>query len=136
MVPLLPALSVVVLSALLPHGQSDALASARERDVAANVLALSVSAAAPHTVPAPLRDEDLPWCVSADDPRCAPLHTDAGRLGSDTSAAFTASQPHEGTTLPSAASCETRTPRSGLAPRPGISHRVERPPRSIVHSAA
>jgi hypothetical protein len=126
----------VVLSALLPHGQSDALASARERDVAANVLALSVHAAVGHTAPAPLGDEDLPWCVSADDPRCAPLHTDAGRLGSETSAAFTASQPHESTTLQPTASCETRTPRSGLAPRSGISHRIERPPRSIVHSAA
>jgi hypothetical protein len=136
MVPLLPALSVVVLSALLPHGPSDAYASAGERDVATSLIALSVNVAAEHAAPAPLGEEDLPWCVSADDPRCAPLHSDAGRLGSDTSTGFTASQAHDDAALARGPSSETRTPRSGLAPRPGISHRIERPPRLASFSAA
>jgi hypothetical protein len=136
MIPLLPALSVVVLSALLPHGTSDAYASPGERDIVADVLALSVNAAAEHAAPAPLREEDLPWCVSADDPRCAPLHPDAGRLGSETSAAFTASQSNASSTPRAFAASEARTPHSGLAPRLGVSHRVERPPRLAHDSAA
>jgi hypothetical protein len=134
MVALLPALSVVVLSALLPQGPHDVHASAR--DDGANEGLLIAQSAREHSAPiandgapVPLREEDLPWCVSADDPRCAPLHNDAGRFGSDSSVGFTAAQPHADALPPKPPACETWTPSSGLAPRLGVSHRVERPPR-------
>jgi hypothetical protein len=134
MVPLLPALSVVVLSALLPHGPRDALAreDAAQRMVELKCAACVATAGA--AAPAPLRDDELPWCVSADDPRCAPLHSDPARLGSDTSIAFTASQPGAQSVAPQPRRPAAWTARSGLAPRPGVSARVERPPRAVTRS--
>ena len=122
MVPLLPALSVVVLSALLPHGPSDAHARQGAtlidwRTCAPGALCAGAGGIAEGSAPAPLREDDLPWCVSADDPRCAPLHPDAGRVGNDTTVAFPASQPYAQAAPPAPAHSATWTPRSGLAPR-------------------
>jgi len=75
-------------------------------------------------------DDELPWCVSAEDPRCAPLHHGAGPLGAP--ARFTATPAYGGaaTTPELRLVGQNTTPRIGLAPRLGVKHRVERPPRA------
>jgi hypothetical protein len=83
---------------------------------------------AAHAAVPPLREEELPWCVSADDPRCAPLHHDAAPtqlVGRMLVTAY-ADAPVRGE-LPNGS--QIFTPRSGLNPQPGVQARVERPPR-------
>jgi hypothetical protein len=82
----------------------------------------------PSEAPSPMRDEDLPWCASAEDPRCAPLHGDSTSIRialRHPLAAASAFAPQR----PSASDDGKFTPNAGLAPRAGISNRVERPPR-------
>jgi putative hemolysin len=85
--------------------------------------------AARPTVP-PLREEDLPWCVSADDPRCAPLHHDSAPTQLVARLMVTA---HADTpardNLPNGS--QALTPHTGLTPRPGVQERIERPPRTL-----
>jgi hypothetical protein len=84
-------------------------------------------------LPSPLRDEELPWCASSDDPRCAPLHDNSvpSSVGVriapalDTSASWSepiASAEHE------------FIPHAGLLPSAGQFSRLERPPRSVRRS--
>jgi hypothetical protein len=74
-------------------------------------------------------DDELPWCVSADDPRCSPLRHDAPPLP-------IATRPIPGaaaeaiTPPPPVIAAQRFTAHSGLAPRPGVASRVERPPRT------
>jgi hypothetical protein len=75
------------------------------------------------------REDELPWCVSADDPRCAPLHHGSGPLSTErriTAGVFATVSPP--TIL--AESVRTVTACVGLLPHPGVHHRVERPPRA------
>jgi hypothetical protein len=84
---------------------------------------------APTRQAAPPPEDELPWCVSAEDPRCAPLHTDSGPLSTErriTAGVFaTVASP-----LNVAESARTFTTCVGLVPHPGVHHRVERPPRA------
>ena len=85
-----------------------------------------------HAAPArqaPPREDELPWCVSADDPRCAPLHNDSGPLSTERriTAGLFATAPCP---LIVAESARTFTTCVGLLPHPGVHHRVERPPRA------
>jgi len=91
---------------------------------------LTARVAPPSEAPSPTRDEDLPWCASAEDPRCAPLHGDSSSIH------MALRHPMAATASPAArrpieADDCTFTPDAGLAARPGISNRVERPPRRI-----
>jgi hypothetical protein len=143
---LIPTFGIVVLAALLPQTASAANARESEQDNA-NILRVANpagSASAPalrgvsfpraeQTRNAPLRDEELPWCISANDPRCAPLNTgDTGKGPFDGDARVVLSAADTGA---DAAQLPLRsqsfTPRAGLHPRHGVSHRVERPPRAI-----
>ena len=81
-------------------------------------------------VPAPPREEDLPWCASADDPRCAPLPGDSTALRLALRQPLAAAA----ATLPRSTAVTGEfafTPRTGLVPHAGIRNRVERPPRPI-----
>jgi hypothetical protein len=80
-------------------------------------------------LPSPLRDEELPWCASADDPRCAPL--DNSRAPS--SVGVRKAPAIEVAALPTEAIAEAAhdfMPHAGLAPSAGTSSRLERPPRA------
>jgi hypothetical protein len=77
----------------------------------------------------PLRDDELPWCVSADDPRCAPLHHGAEPISVASRQAATADADAPVRIVPNARA-QVFTPDPGLAPHPGIAHRIERPPRA------
>ena len=80
-------------------------------------------------VPTPLREEDLPWCASAEDPRCAPLHGDTGSLAigirQATAVAADAVVPRR-----APVGDERFTPNLGLHPHAGVASRIERPPRA------
>jgi len=78
----------------------------------------------------PLRDEEPAWCVSADDPRCAPLHKDGAHhtLALRIAAAAEAFAP--ALPAPPPAKAHDGTPSMGPRPCVGVSHRVERPPRA------
>jgi hypothetical protein len=77
----------------------------------------------------PSGDEDLPWCTSADDPRCSRPHDDAVPLQV---ASRLAAAAHVEITTPSwvDAGEQKLTPSTGLAPRAGVPIKVERPPRA------
>ncbi|MFI5307557.1 MAG: hypothetical protein ACHQ53_09405 [Polyangiales bacterium] len=77
----------------------------------------------------PLRDEDLPWCVNAGDPRCAPLHKDAAHHAFGLRTVVAADAFAVALPAPRAGVEQSRTPRASLCPRAGVSSRVERPPR-------
>jgi hypothetical protein len=85
--------------------------------------------APPSATPSPLRDEDLPWCTNADDPRCSPLN------GSGSAPSVGLRQPaaiHSVTPAPDHLSeVELEfNPQLGLYPSAGEGSRVERPPRA------
>ena len=88
-----------------------------------------LAAAAQTDAPAPLGDDELPWCTGADDPRCAPLHGDstALRLALRQPLAAAAGAGAERTAQGEESS--EPTPHAGLLPRAGIRQRIERPPR-------
>jgi hypothetical protein len=120
-----PITALAVLGAALSLTQSALAQSAMcvEQEFAA-----SIERAAAPEAPAPLRDEDLPWCTGADDPRCAPLH------GDSTALRLALRQPLAAATVAlrasTASAAESQfTPRTGPVPHAGIRHRVERPPR-------
>jgi hypothetical protein len=121
------ALAVLAAALVLPHSAEAQSAMCAEPAVD---LLLTARIAAPSEAPPPVRDEDLPWCASAEDPRCAPLHGDSSSIR------MALRQPLAATTAPAARrpsgsdDC-TFTSDAGLAARPGISNRVERPPRRI-----
>jgi hypothetical protein len=87
----------------------------------------------PAAVPAPLRDEELPWCTSAADPRCSPINGNSSpaSAGLRQPAAIHVDMP--ATDLVSAAEFEF-TPQLGLHPSAGEGSRVERPPRAARRS--
>jgi hypothetical protein len=74
-------------------------------------------------------DDDLPWCLSADDPRCAPLHHDAAPLPV-ASRASAATAAEAITPAPPVIASQCFTPHNGLAPRSAEPSRIERPPRT------
>jgi len=120
---LFPAFGVLALAAL-------AAGSARAQ--IGNSTEASGSELTAHAAPArqaPLRDDELPWCVSADDPRCAPLHNGSGPLSTERhiAAGVFATEPFPAVV---AETVRSFTARVGLVPHPGIHHRVERPPRA------
>jgi hypothetical protein len=84
--------------------------------------------AAQPDAPAPLHEEDLPWCTGADDPRCAPLHGDSSALRLALRQPLSAATSAVPASTSSAVESEF-TPRTGLVPNAGVCHRVERPPR-------
>jgi hypothetical protein len=93
----------------------------------------SARSAAPLEGQLPLRDErdeDLPWCTSADDPRCAPLPGDSAAVSMALRQPLAAAA-HGDAMASSPASEEELTPHVGPSPCTGISNRVERPPRPI-----
>jgi len=120
------ALVVLAAALVLPH--SAEAQSAMCAEPALDLLTARV--APPSEAPSPVRDEDLPWCASAEDPRCAPLHGDSSsiRMALRHPLAATASPVAE---RPTGSGDFTFTPDVGLIARPGISNRVERPPRRI-----
>ena len=86
---------------------------------------------AEHEAALPLqpRDEDLPWCASAEDPRCAPLDSHSAPVGLGLRQPLAVTTAEVATARRPAADDSTFTSRVGLAPRAGISNRIERPPR-------
>lgn len=89
----------------------------------------------PIAYPAPVRDEELPWCTSSEDPRCSPLHTNTSAAASDTRSS--AATPSGAAVAPlRIGTCMKLSARLGLAPEAGISHRVERPPRVTAGNGA
>jgi hypothetical protein len=124
--PRLAALAVLGAALVLPQS-----AAAQSAMCAAPALDLQAARTAPQAqAPSPLREEDLPWCAGAEDPRCAPLH------GDSTALVMALRQPLAAATSAVPPRCRAIddckfTPRMGLVPCVGISNRVERPPRPI-----
>lgn len=120
------ALAVLAAAMVLPQNAEAQSAMCAEPAVEL----LTARIAPPSEAPSPVRDEDLPWCASAEDPRCSPLHGDSSsiRMALRHPLAAAASPAPQ---RPTASDDCTFTPDAGLAARPGISHRVERPPRPI-----
>lgn len=86
-------------------------------------------AALPSLPVLPLSDDELPWCASAEDPRCSPLpaHSTPPELAVRVFAATVLS---DQTTLACAPAREvTHVANAGLSPSFGVHYRVERPPR-------
>jgi hypothetical protein len=75
------------------------------------------------------REDELPWCVSADDPRCAPLHNGSGPLSTERHLAAGVFATESSPSV-SAENVRTFTSRVGLVAHPGVQNRVERPPRA------
>jgi len=118
-----PAFGVFVLAALAAGNvQAQVCNPIDEPGTGATVQVAPAHQAPPH-------EDELPWCVSADDPRCAPLHNDSAppnterRITAGVFAAVTSP-------LIVGESVRTFTACVGLAPHPGVHHRVERPPRA------
>ena len=105
--------------------------SERAPQASASSLEVVVAMPAPATglVPAPSEDEELPWCVSPEDPRCSPLpgHSTASEIAVR---GFIATSP----ALAPPARSLPRTTRNfaaaGLVPASGVHERLERPPRN------
>jgi hypothetical protein len=120
------ALAVLGAALWLPQ---DALAQSAMCAEPAFIVAVERVPAAQPEAPAPLRDEELPWCTGADDPRCAPLHGDSTALRLALRQPLAATM----TTVPldSARSDESAkfSACAGLVAHAGIRHRIERPPR-------
>jgi hypothetical protein len=121
MLRLLPALGVVVLAVSTPL---DARAQACEPIGDAGFEQAAKSA------PIVPREDELPWCVSADDPRCAPLHGSPRPV--DSALRRAAGMPCDVAppTIEPNSDLEFGT-RVGLIPHDGVSQRVERPPRPV-----
>jgi hypothetical protein len=118
-----PAFGVFVLAALAAGGAQAQVCNPIEEPG----IEQAARAAPPHQTPLP--EDDLPWCVSADDPRCAPLRNDSGPLSTERRIAAgvfldTASPAMLPETI------QTFTECVGLVPHQGVHHRVERPPRA------
>jgi hypothetical protein len=81
-------------------------------------------------MPVPGDDEELPWCVSPEDPRCSPLpgHSTARELALRGFIAPSGVREAPVRSLPS----RTAQPfaAAGLLPSSGVHERLERPPRS------
>ena len=86
----------------------------------ADALALAVNA---------LGDEEPPWCVSPEDPRCSPLpgHSAPRELAVR---AFSAPSVQPELPAPPDAHAVACSSASGLVPARGVHHRLERPPRA------
>jgi hypothetical protein len=84
------------------------------------------AAAAPE--PAPPRDEELPWCLNAGDPRCAPLHGSGVPLGAGLRPALSCDT-ELGVEHRASAGDVSFTACAGQPPRTREHGRVERPPR-------
>lgn len=132
MVRLLAAL-VVLGAALAPISSARALSTmCTEQSIVSFVDEAEATPEAPLqpiAVPSPLRDEDLPWCTSAEDPRCSPMR------GNSSPASPGLRQPaaiHVGVPVasPVPATELEFTPQLGLHPSAGEGSRVERPPRA------
>lgn len=78
--------------------------------------------------PRPLRDDELPWCSGAEDPRCAPLHTSSAPSGSDCAVRGVAAEASPSSLPPQFE--QGFTACIGLLSHAGVNHRVERPPRA------
>jgi hypothetical protein len=124
-------LTGVIAAALVSPARASTLRGDPKPRLTIAMCAAPFGAAAPaHAAVPPLHEEELPWCVSADDPRCAPLHHDSAPIQLVTRLLVTA---HADT--PARASIPNGspalTPHIGLTPRPGVQERVERPPRKL-----
>jgi hypothetical protein len=113
-----------------------ALLAATQSAAALSTMCAEPSFAAAHErqeaqalVPAPLRDEELPWCASPEDPRCAPLHGDSGSIRISMREPTAIAGDPAGIAR-ACAGADSFTPSTGLHPRAGVHGRVERPPRA------
>lgn len=80
-------------------------------------------------LPSPVRDDELPWCASDEDPRCAPLQGSSAPSSVSVRIA-SAIEPFATKAEAIASAVHDFMPHAGLLPSAGTESRLERPPRA------
>jgi hypothetical protein len=101
---------------------ADAAAPLASADVGTQTVVLA-------DAPLPPADEEVPWCVSAEDPRCAPAHGGApAPLPTDARVSLVDGAPARPRAWP-ATSTQANPSQLSLGELAGVFREVERPPR-------